>query len=341
MEKRAAMPEIGLSSKHKAGTGLIAERRSQGMVAPRGRHETRVAPMNASTDSMARAGASSMAGWGSGLVGVLIFSGSLPATRVGVASFSPMFLTSARAVIAALLGLLLLLVLRQPRPARADLLPLAIVALGVVVGFPLLTALALQHITSAHSIVFIGLLPLSTALFGVLRGGERPRPAFWLFSIVGALLVAGFAWTQSGAASLTGDLLMIAAILLCGLGYAEGATLSRRLGGWQVISWALGLSLPVMAALMLGSLPPGWSGIGAPAWAALGYVSVFSMLIGFVFWYRGLALGGIAGVGQLQLLQPFFGLLLAGLLLGEPVSGMMIAVTALVVLCVAGAKRFA
>jgi drug/metabolite transporter (DMT)-like permease len=281
------------------------------------------------------------AGWGSGLLGVIIFSGSLPATRVAVAGFTPLFLTSARAVIAALLGAALLLVLRQERPTLSHLGSLAIVALGVVVGFPLLTALALQHITSAHSIVFIGLLPLATAIFGVLRGGERPRPAFWLFSVAGSLLVAGFALSQSDSASLSGDLLMVAAILVCGLGYAEGATLSRRLGGWQVISWALVLALPVMAPIALATLPGSWSGIGLPVWIGLAYVSIFSMLVGFVFWYRGLALGGIAGVGQLQLLQPFFGLALAGLLLDEPVAWTMIAVTALVVLCVAGAKRFA
>jgi drug/metabolite transporter (DMT)-like permease len=280
-------------------------------------------------------------GWGSGLLGVIIFSGSLPATRVAVGGFSPVFLTSARAVIAALLGAALLGILRQRRPALSDLGSLTIVSLGVVVGFPLLTALALQHITSAHSIVFIGLLPLATAIFGVLRGGERPKPAFWLFSILGSLLVAGYALAQSGSASVAGDLLMLAAILVCGLGYAEGATLSRRLGGWQVISWALVLSLPVTGLIGLATLPATWSGIGLPVWAGLAYVSVFSMLVGFVFWYRGLALGGIAGVGQLQLLQPFFGLALAGLLLNEPVAWSMIAVTCLVVLCVAGAKRFA
>jgi len=281
------------------------------------------------------------AGWGSGLLGVIIFSGSLPATRVAVAGFTPLFLTSARAVIAALLGAALLAALRQPRPDKKDLAPLAVVALGVVVGFPLLTALALQHIAAARSIVFIGLLPLATAMFGVIRGGERPKPAFWLFSIAGAASVAGFALLNSISGSLTGDLLMIAAILLCGLGYAEGAKLSRRLGGWQVISWALVGSLPPMAVLAIATLPQAWSGIGGPAWLGLGYVSVFSMLVGFVFWYRGLALGGIAAVGQLQLLQPFFGLALAGLLLGEPVAWTMVAVTALVVLCVAGAKRFA
>src|SRR3954468_13513513 len=169
-------------------------------------------------------------GWGNGLLGVIIFSGSLPATRVAVGDFSPLFLTSARAVIAALLGAAFLAALRQVRPGRSDLGALAVVALGVVVGFPLLTALALQHITSARSIVFIGLLPLATAIFGVIRGGERPKPAFWLFSLVGAASVAGFALANSDFASLTGDLLMVAAIVLCGLGYAEGAHLSRRLG---------------------------------------------------------------------------------------------------------------
>jgi drug/metabolite transporter (DMT)-like permease len=284
---------------------------------------------------------STMAGWGNGLLGVLIFSGSLPATRVAVGEFNPLFLTSARAVIAALLGMALLLLLRQTRPARTDLGSLAIVAIGVVIGFPLLTALALQHITAAHSVVFIGLLPLSTALFGVLRGGERPRPAFWLFSVAGSLLVAGFALTKGSSASLTGDVLMVAAIILCGLAYAEGAALSRRMGGWQVISWALILSLPVTAGFALWSIPSVWTGIGTPAWIGFSYVSTFSMLIGFVFWYRGLAIGGIAGVGQLQLLQPFFGLLLASLLLSEPITWPMIAVTVLVVGCVSGAKRFA
>lgn len=280
-------------------------------------------------------------GWGSGFLGVVIFSGSLPATRVAVGGFSPLFLTSARAVIAALLGGTLLLLLRQQRPAKHDLAPLAVVAVGVVIGFPLLTALALQSITAARSVVFIGLLPLATAIFGVIRGGERPKPAFWLFSVAGGAAVAGFALANGAPASAAGDAMMIGAVLACGLGYAEGARLSRRLGGWQVISWALLLALPPMAALALASRPPLWTGIAGPAWAGLAYVSVFSMLLGFVFWYRGLALGGIAAVGQLQLLQPFMGLALAGLLLGEPVAWSMIAATGLVVVCVAGARRYA
>jgi drug/metabolite transporter (DMT)-like permease len=283
----------------------------------------------------------SMDGWLSGLAGVLIFSGSLPATRVAVAELSPLFLTSARAVIAALLAAALLAGLRERRPARGDLISLAVIAFGVVVGFPLLTALALQTITSARSIVFIGLLPLATAIFGVLRGGEKPKPLFWLFSCLGSAAVVGFAAQSGGSANLRGDLLMLAAIIVCGLGYAEGARLSRRLGGWQVISWSLLLASPLMLAIALTRLPADWSAIGAGAWGGLAYVSVFSMLVGFVFWYRGLAIGGIAAVGQLQLLQPFFGLLLAALLLDEPVSPAMLAVTVGVVLCVALARRFA
>ena len=280
-------------------------------------------------------------GWGNGLLGVIIFSGSLPATRVAVGGFSALFLTSARAVIAALISAAVLGLLRQARPQRNDLASLAIVSIGVVVGFPLLTALALQHITSAHSIVFIGLLPLSTAIFAVLRGGERPQPLFWLFAVLGSATVAGFALSNGGSVSIAGDLLMVAAIVLCGLGYAEGAALSRRLGGWQVISWALLLAVPLMVPVAILTWPSTWGGITAPAWIGLAYVSIFSMFVGFIFWYRGLAIGGIARVGQLQQLQPFFGLALAGLLLHEPVAWSMIAATALVVACVFFARRFA
>ena len=279
--------------------------------------------------------------WASGFIGVLIFSGSLPATRVGLVDFAPLFLTSARAVIAAGLGAVLLITLKEKRPLRGDLLPLAIVSFGVVVGFPLLTALALQSINSAQSIVFIGLLPLCTALFGVLRAGERPSAVFWMFSVTGAALVAGFALSATADMAVQGATLMIAAVLACGLGYAEGARLSRRLGGWQVISWALMLSLPVMLPLALWTMPEELGAVSKSGWLALAYVSLFSMMIGFIFWYRGLALGGIASVGQLQLLQPFLGFVLAAGLLHEKVSLPMLATALLVVLCVAGSRRFA
>ncbi|MFL1544680.1 DMT family transporter [Pseudomonas sp. O39] len=284
---------------------------------------------------------SSTQGWINGFIGVVIFSGSLPATRLAVMEFDPVFLTMIRATLAAVLGLCLLRLFQAKRPARNQWLPLVVVALGVVIGFPLLTALALQYVTSAHSIVFIGLLPLATAVFGVLRGGERPRPVFWLFSSLGSLLVMGYAVAQGLSAAPAGDVLMLLAVLACGLGYAEGAKLSRSLGGWQVICWALVVSLPVVAPLSLILAPSTLAGISLPAWLSLGYVALFSMLIGFVFWYRGLAQGGIAAVGQLQLLQPFFGLALAAGLLHEPVSLGMVLVTVAVIGCVAGAKRFA
>jgi drug/metabolite transporter (DMT)-like permease len=284
--------------------------------------------------------ANSNSGWINGFIGVLIFSGSLPATRVAVLDLNPVFLTVARATIAGLLSLCVLLIFKENRPTRAQIFPLAVVAMGCVVGFPLLTALALQYVTSAHSIVFVGMLPLATAIFGVMRGGERPRPAFWLFSILGSLLVVGFAIAQGLSASPIGDILMLMAIILCGLGYAEGAKLSKTLGGWQVISWALVLSLPFMAPIMFFLLPSSFSGVSTAAWIGLAYVSLFSMLIGFVFWYRGLAQGGIAAVGQLQLLQPFFGLALAASLLHEKVSIGMIGITVGVILCVAGSKKF-
>jgi drug/metabolite transporter (DMT)-like permease len=280
-------------------------------------------------------------GWLNGFIAVLIFSGSMPATRLAVMDMSPIFVTVARATIAALLALGVLLAFREKRPSSKHLISLVIVALGVVIGFPLLSAFALQHITSAHSLVFLGLLPMVTAAFAVLRGGERPKPMFWLFSIVGSFLVIGYAIYQGINAAPIGDILMLLAIVLCGLGYAEGAKLSKTLGGWQVISWALVLALPVMLPLMFIYQPVSFTEVGTAAWLSLAYISLFSMFIGFIFWYRGLAQGGTAAVGQLQLLQPFFGLALATTLLHEKVNIGMLAITMGVILCVAGSKKFA
>ena len=283
----------------------------------------------------------SISGWLNGLLGVVIFSGSLPATRVAVLDMDPFFLTFVRASIAGILAIMLIFGSREKCPDASQIIPLIIVSLGVVIGFPLLTAIALQHVTSAHSIVFLGLLPLVTAIFAVLRGGERPKTAFWIFSVIGSLLVMGFALSQDVSVSLTGDLLMLAAVITCGLGYAEGAKLTRVLGGWQVISWALIIPLPFMLIASFITMPETIDNIGASAWAALGYVSLFSMLIGFIFWYKGLAIGGIAAVSQLQLLQPFFGLGLSVTLLHETVNPLMVVITLGVILCVVGSRKFA
>ena len=280
-------------------------------------------------------------GWLNGLLGVIIFSGSLPATRIAVLDLDPIFVTVARASIAGLLALIVLLISKEKLPQKTQFLSLGIVALGVVIGFPLLSALALRYVTSAHSIVFVGILPVSTAVFGIIRGGERPRPVFWIFSIFGSLLVVGYALKQGIASSPIGDILMLLSVILCGLGYAEGGKLSKTMGGWQVISWALVFSLPVALPLTYIFLPTTVAHVSIGAWISLAYVSLFSMFIGFIFWYKGLAQGGIASIGQLQLLQPFFGLILAASLLHEEVNIGMLFVTIGVILCVGGAKKFA
>lgn len=280
-------------------------------------------------------------GWLSGLVGVVIFSGSLPATRLAVAGFSPLFLTTARATLAATAALLLLLACRQPKPGRGDLFSLTVVAVGVVVGFPLLTAVALQNATAAHSLMYLGFLPLCTAAFAVWGGERRPQAAFWFFALIGGAIVAGYALMAKESQASWRDLLTIAAIVLCGAGYAQGASLARRLGGWQTIAWALVLALPIMLPIATLTLPRSFRLIAFSAWAGLGYVSLFSMLIGFIFWYQGLAKGGAATVGQLQLLQPFIGFVFAALFLHESISGMMVACAFGALCCVAGAKKYA
>lgn len=280
----------------------------------------------------------SMKGVINGLIGIIIFSGSLPATRIAVQELDPFFFTYMRAGIGGVLAIILLLCVGSRFPNKAQLRSLIIVTLGVVIGFPLLTGLALQYVTSAHSIVLLGLLPLSTAIFGVFRGGERLSRQFWFFSLLGSALVSGFALFQQASFSLTGDVLMLAAVLFCGLGYAEGAALSRSMGGSQVISWALIIALPFMVMGAWYTLPFNLSAVKIQTWLALAYVGIFSMLVGFIFWYKGLACGGIAVVGQLQLLQPFLSLLLAATLLNETVSLSMVAVTLGVVCCVGGAR---
>ena len=281
-------------------------------------------------------------GWLYGLIGVMIFAGSMPATRIAVQGFSPEFLTGVRACIAAVLALILLIALQQPRPSKSQIKSLCITSAGVVIGFPLFTALALQTATAAHSLIFIALLPLATAFFAVLRAKEAPKRAFWIYTCIGSSLVIFFMLNQSGLHySAAGDSYMAAAVLLCGLGYAEGGVLSRELGGWQVICWALVIALPAMLLISWIYFPQNFSAVPPSAYLGLAYVSLFSMLIGFFFWYKGLALGGIAKVGQIQLIQPFIGLILCALILNEHVTLLMIAVSLAVAACVVMARKYA
>ncbi|WP_353119367.1 DMT family transporter [Myroides odoratus] len=280
-------------------------------------------------------------GWMNGLIGVLLFSGSMPATKVAVLSLDPVFVTLVRALIAAILAALFLFYTKATWPSKQESQSLLLVSAGAVIGFPLLSSLALQHMTAARSLVFVGTLPLSTAIFAVLRGKERPKPLFWLFAFLGSTLVVGFAYMQHATSSLTGDLLMLAAIVLCGLAYAEGAVLTKTMGGSQVISWAIIFALPVLVPTFFFFIPASLETIQMDTWVSLLYLGTMSMFTGFIFWYKGLAQGGIATVGQLQLLQPFFGLALAAFFLKEYISIGMIGVTLGVVLCVAASKKFA
>ncbi|MEB3753179.1 DMT family transporter [Acinetobacter sp. MD2(2019)] len=279
-------------------------------------------------------------GWISGFIGVMIFSGSLPATRLAIMGFSPEFLAFGRAAIAGTIALIALSLLKQPKPNFSQFKALFMVTLGVVIGFPLCTSIALQTITASYSVVFVAILPLATAFFALLHGEQRPPLQFWIFAMLGSTIVMIFAFTQSGPShTLAGQLWMLAAILLCGLGYAAGGKLSRELGGWQVICWALVLALPLTLVLSYSYFPQNLSHISVSALLGFLYVSLFSMLIGFVFWYHGLATGGVIGVGQLQLIQPFLGLVLCAVLLHEQISLSMIISASLVILCVSYARK--
>ena len=276
-----------------------------------------------------------------GALGVLAFSVSLPATRMAVAGGLPSgFVGIGRAVVAGLLAVVTLAAMRQPLPARRLLPRLAVVSLGVVLGFPLLTALALARVPASHGVVVTGLLPAATAVMAVLRAGERPPFRFWLAAGAGLVCVLAFAAAQGGGGIELADGLLLAAVVLCALGYAEGGALARELGGVQVICLALVLSLPVTAAWTLWQLDlAALAQATAAAWVGFCYVSLVSMFAGFFAWYRGLALGGVARVGQVQLAQPVLSLGWAALLLGEAVTPAMIVAGVGVLACVVATQR--
>lgn len=274
-----------------------------------------------------------------GLMGVAIFSLTLPFTRIAVAELNPVFVALGRAVVAAAGSALLLLWIRAPRPTLAQWKMLAITSLGVVVGFPVLSSIAMRYVPASHGAVVLGILPLATALFGALRFGERPSRGFWIAAVAGSGIVVAFALWQGGGELHVADFALFGAVIAAAMGYAEGGRLSQTMGGQQVICWALLISMPI---LLPASILLGWHyGLSASpqAWIGFAYVSLFSMFIGFFFWYKGLALGGIARVGQVQLLQPFLTLLGAALLLGESLDPRNLAFAAAVIAVVAVGRR--
>ena len=284
---------------------------------------------------------STRAGLWWGLLGVAAFSFTLPFTRIAVGGLSPLFIGSGRAVVAALLAGIALTATRQRPPTTVQWWRLAIVAGGVVAGFPLLTSFAMTTTPASHGAVVIGLLPAATAVAVVIRTGERPAPSFWVFAILGAVAAVTFAALQNGGlGSLTAaDLLLFGAVIAAAIGYAEGGLLARELGSWQTVSWALVLAAPLMAALTVVAAVEQPPAATPMQWLAFGYLAAVSMFLGFFAWYRGLAIGPMAQVSQIQLVQPVMSIAWAALLLHEPI-GWATAVGGLVVIgCAALAVR--
>ena len=274
-----------------------------------------------------------------GLLGVVGFSATLPATRLAVASFDPFFVGLGREIVAATFAASLLIWTRQPWPNAAQRRSLRLVIVGVIFGFPVCSAWAMQRVDASHGAVILGLLPLATAIAGFLRANERPSVGFWIASAVGSFTVVGYSLSAGGGSFRSGDWALLASVLLAALGYAEGGRLGREIGGWQVICWALVFGTPLLLPIV-GFLI--WKhGLQATpsAWAGFFYVSLVSAFLGFFAWYHGLAIGGVARVGQIQLLQPFFTLAISALFLGEHFSpGAAIAMTVVALSIFAGRR---
>ncbi|WP_104173165.1 DMT family transporter [Arthrobacter sp. Y81] len=276
-----------------------------------------------------------------GLLGVAAFSFTVPFTKIAVAGLSPLFIGSGRAVVAGVLAASALALARQKLPRGMQWARLAVVAAGVVIGFPLLTSFALTTTPASHGAVVIALLPAATATAAVLRGRERPPLAFWLITGVGALAAIAFASMQSGGFGQlhSADLLLLGAVVAAAIGYAEGGLLARELGSWQTVSWALVLASPLMVFLMMLSLAQQPASATPVQWAAFAYLGVVSMFLGFFAWYRGLAVGPMAQVSQVQLIQPVLSICWAGLLLGEALTWTTIIGGVAVILCAGAAVR--
>jgi drug/metabolite transporter (DMT)-like permease len=272
---------------------------------------------------------------------VFAFSFTVPFTRVAVEGMSPLFIGAGRAVIAAVLAAAALAIAKQPFPRGVQWFRLAVVAGGIVAGFPLLTTSALTSTSASHGAVVIALLPAATATVVVIRGRERPRPLFWVLTCVGVVAALVFALVQSGGFDSLhwADALLLGAVVAAAVGYAEGGLLARELGSWQTISWALVVAAPVMIMLTAASLGTGLPSTTPAGWAAFAYLGVVSMFLGFFAWYRGLAIGPMAQVSQIQLVQPVMTIAWAALLLGESLTLTTIVGGLLVILCAGAAVR--
>jgi drug/metabolite transporter (DMT)-like permease len=274
-----------------------------------------------------------------GFIGMVIFGGTLPATRIAVAEIDPIALTALRTAIAGVCSLALLLVLRRPLPPRALWRQLVIAMLCVAVLFPLLMSMGMQRVDASHGGVVLGVLPIATALVAVAITHERPRPLFWIASITGAALVIAFSLRQGGGAFSTGDLLLFAAVVVSAIGYAFSGRLTSHMPGWEVISWILVIGLPLSIPAAVLTMPHDVGQIALKPWLGLLYVALFSQWIGFFAWNAGLAMGGIARVSQVQLLQPFVTFALAAFFNDETITLQILLFATAVVMTVAISTR--
>ena len=284
---------------------------------------------------------SSRAGLWWGLLGVVAFSFTVIFTRVAVGGLSPLFVGAARAVIAALLAAIALALTKQRLPTGCQWARLAIVAGGIVIGFPLLITYVLTAASASHGAVVIALLPAATAVTAAIRGKERAASSFWVMAAVGAVAAVVFTMLHGGGFGRLewSDLLLFGAVVAAAIGYAEGGMLARELGAWQTVSWALVLAVPLMTVLAVVPMADQLPSATPTQWAALGYLAVVSMFLGFFAWYRGLAIGPIAQVSQVQLIQPVLSILWAALFLGEEVTWSTIVGGAVVIICAGAAVR--
>lgn len=276
-----------------------------------------------------------------GLTGVVIFGLTLPATRLALTGLDPWFIVYCRGIVAAIAAMIALAFTGQKLPPKSAWAKLAATSACIVVGFPLFATLAMQYVPASHGGVILAILPLATALAGVLFAGERPSAGFWLCAVAGALAVFAFALLEGGSADgfHLADVLLIIAVASAAAGYAIGGELARTMGGWQVICWSVVISAPLLLlAMIVQNIPVNWSA-SSQAWTGFFYLALFSQLLGFFAWYQGLALGGVARVGQVQLLQTFVTLAASAFLPGEHITWIQLGFACIVVAIVAAGRK--
>ncbi|MGV3634433.1 MAG: DMT family transporter [Pseudorhodoplanes sp.] len=275
-----------------------------------------------------------------GVLGVMLFAGSLPASRVAVTEVTPYFLTAMRATLAGLGGLAMLIVTRRRLPPRQAWGPLIVVVVAIVLGFPLLSALAMVSVPSAQGGVILGIMPLMTTAAAAVIEGERPSAGFWIAAVIGSALVMGFALYRSGGYTLSaGDLFLLAAVVCGGVGYTYSGKLTRLMPGWEVISWAVVIALPISLACVFLTWPSDAGALSPRIWTAILYAGLMAQFVGFFLWNAAMGMAGISRIGQIGLLQPFFVVLIAALFAREPIDPLTIVFAIAVVVTVAVGTR--